>query len=199
MVVCLVRHGAREDYAWLSEGRNWCEANRRARVWDPPLSSHGESQAVALGRALPARLDELALPPVTRVVSSPLTRCVQTAAGAANAMGLRSLALEPGLAEAMVEHWYRSWGVSGADSTWGGPAHSRCGEEVEPSSLHPACHTPASSLLLTPHAASALLPACGGELVIDEGYKSIEKAPQFVWGSFEHHTALGPRMGRTIE
>ena len=79
-------------------------------------SGPGE-QGTALGAGLKAHCERLGLPPVTRVVSSPLLRCVQTAAAAAAQLGVKTLGVEPGLAEGMLEEWYRSWGVPGADST----------------------------------------------------------------------------------
>ena len=116
MAVCLARHGAREDYAWKARGENW-QLQNSERPWDPPLTSGGVEQGTALGAGLKAHCERLGLPPVTRVVSSPLLRCVQTAAAAAAQLGVKTLGVEPGLAEGMLEEWYRSWDVPGADST----------------------------------------------------------------------------------
>eukprot|EP00966_Prymnesium_polylepis_P293106 6769898-Prymnesium_polylepis.1 len=102
MAICLARHGAREDYACKQRGVNW-QLENKERPWDPPLTDGGVQQGAALGAGLKAHCERLGLPPVTRVISSPLIRCVQTAAAAANELGVTTLSLEPGLAEGMLE------------------------------------------------------------------------------------------------
>ncbi|KAL1515902.1 hypothetical protein AB1Y20_002516 [Prymnesium parvum] len=194
MAVCVIRHGEREDYACLARGVNWVALHADARPWDPPLTPTGVRQGHALGAALPPRLESLSLPPITRVVSSPLLRCVQTAAAAAAALGVPRLALEPGLAEAMLPQWYLSWGGPDADSTWGGAA--AC-VDVDEGALHPACHTPAGALHLSSEEAAAALR--GGAVCVDEAYAPLEPAADCRWGEFETEEAMGARLRRTVE
>jgi Histidine phosphatase superfamily (branch 1) len=63
-----MRHGERQDMA----DSNW--VNTAPRPWDPPLSSFGLKQAAQRGCDL---LDSGIA--ITAVVSSPFTRCIQTA------------------------------------------------------------------------------------------------------------------------
>ena len=117
--VLLSRHADRLDYRFLKRGDNW--QAQAERPWDCPLTPEGYEQGFAMGTAAAAHCRRLGLPPVTRIITSPMLRCGQTATAAAEAIGVTSLVVEPGLAETMCEQWYRSWGVPGADSTWGGP------------------------------------------------------------------------------
>ena len=202
MAVCLARHGAREDYACKKRGVNWQLENDK-RPWDPPLTAGGVQQGAALGVGLKAHCARLGLPPVTRVVCSPLLRCIQTAAAAAQQLGVPALSLEPGLAEGMLEEWYRSWGVPGADSTWGGPQSCPCGAPVDSDRLHPACHVPAGTLLLQPQEASAALvatqPALGEAVSIDWEYVALEPEASYRWPDFETEEGLAARIKRTLE
>ena len=122
--VCIARHGEREDYV----DRGW--VSRAPDPHDPPLTSHGKRQAAALGRRLSASnaLDNVGRegggPTVTRVFTSPLTRCVQTAHEVCQALGPDvNLNVEPGLMEWSCNQWYASWAVAGTDGTWGGAKH----------------------------------------------------------------------------
>ena len=94
------------------------------------------TQGAALGRSIKRQIEELGLPPITRVVSSPLLRCVQTAAEAARELGIHGVGIERGLFETMGEDWYRSWAVPGADGTWGGPLTCRSPTPVYGAHLH---------------------------------------------------------------
>jgi broad specificity phosphatase PhoE len=80
--VVVVRHGERLDYVERDAGRNWVQANIHRRPWDPPLTDLGVQQAVDLGEALHTTiLQELALPSIGAIYSSPFLRCRQTAGG----------------------------------------------------------------------------------------------------------------------
>lgn len=138
----VARHAERVDYVVrTAEGRSWQQT--ADRPWDTPITDAGVRQANALGQAIHDHCAALGLPPVTRVICSPLLRCVQTAAGlcdtldpltGGSAPSLR-IGVEPMLRETTGEDWYRSWAVNGADGTWGGPNH--CREGVEPTTLKP--------------------------------------------------------------
>ena len=86
-VVFIARHAEREDYATLNRGGNWTAG--ADEPWNTPLTAKGVEQAHALGRAIRRHSAAWGLPPVTRVLSSPLLRCVQTAAGAMTAMQMQ--------------------------------------------------------------------------------------------------------------
>ena len=92
------------------------------------------------------------MPPVTRVVSSPFVRAIQTAAAAARALGVSEVAVEPGMAEIMSDKWFGHWAVAGADSTWGGP------QTKGPQPARPEAATPAGGLIADPavHAGATL-------------------------------------------
>ena len=154
----------------------------------------------AMGKGLVRHLERLGLPPVSHVVSSPLTRCLQTAAAAAIALGIREIAVEPGLAEGMLEDWYRSWAVPGADSTWGGPAHARVGTPLPSDAvLHAAANAPAGTLLHTPAAAASMLADKGVSAVgIDTTYEPIAPPARYRWGEFETEEGLADRMEATM-
>ena len=76
--VVVVRHGERLDYIMRDRGENWIPTSDRP--WDPPLTDNGKQQANALGMALPTILQNLKLPSIAAVYSSPFHRCRQTAA-----------------------------------------------------------------------------------------------------------------------
>ena len=97
--------------------------------------------AVCAGAAIRDLCRTYGLPLPKALLSSPLLRCVQTCAGAAQGMGVgASVCVEPALCETICEDWYRSWGVPGADGAWGGPAGSDVvrGNPTPPPGLHPA-------------------------------------------------------------
>ncbi|HEV2309868.1 MAG TPA: histidine phosphatase family protein [Acidimicrobiia bacterium] len=86
-MIVLVRHGETEaNRAGLLLGRA-----------DPPLTARGVRQAAALARVLARR-------PVSRLLTSPLTRAVQTAEAIGEATGT-SPVVEPRLAELDYGEW----------------------------------------------------------------------------------------------
>ena len=201
--LCLARHGAREDYAHKARGENWQQS--AARPWDPPLTAGGVEQGARLGTGLAAHLHRLGRRPVDRIISSPLLRCVQTAAAAAAELGMGEISVEPALTEGMLEHWYRSWAVPGADSTWGGPAHARMGTPSPPrGELHPASHQPAFELLMSAEEAEEALRAGGGEggylgVRVSRTYRALAGFPlDRRWGAFESEEELSERMHQVL-
>jgi broad specificity phosphatase PhoE len=96
-----------------------------------------------LGEALPQLLQDLKLPPIAAVYSSPFLRCRQTAAGLSSKS--LSIRVELGLGESVNENWYRSWAVPGTDGTWGYQKKEH--PELGPETLHPAAQTPVQPLL----------------------------------------------------
>lgn len=88
--VLLLRHG---QSAWNAESRwqGWADA---------PLSDEGLAQAQAMGSLLAAGDDRF-----TRVVSSDLSRSIDTARVVADALGLGEVAEEPDLRERDVGDW----------------------------------------------------------------------------------------------
>ena len=145
-VVIITRHAERLDYVERDTGGNWQET--AAEPWNTPITANGMLQAEALGRAIARVSAEHGLPPITRVMSSPFLRCLQTGAGALTGLNAAlkgpaasptspsssssvaartnpSIGIEPLLVETLCEDWYRSWAVPGANAVWGGPAHCR--------------------------------------------------------------------------
>jgi hypothetical protein len=90
---------------------------------------------------------------------SPLLRCAQTGGAAASVLGINELVVCTALAEAMNEDWYRSWGIPGADSTWGGPPGGRCGDSVAREDLHPMALGPSQACLSDAKALQSLADA----------------------------------------
>ena len=148
--VIVARHGERWDYLQrdAGQGREWIESTERP--WDPPLSPNGLRQATRIGQHLPTKLQELGLPPVTAVFTSPFLRCRQTACQAVEEINHNSTAtvkvqIEHGLTESLNQSWYRSWSLPGSDTTWGfspkgtprRELHEYSGEELHPSSIVP--------------------------------------------------------------
>jgi len=152
-----------------------------------------------MGRAAAKHCERLGLPPVTRVVTSPFIRTAETAANAAKALGVSSIGVEPGLAETICEEWYRSWGVPGADSTWGGPKDGSypMGSQMSVADLHQGCICPVRDI----HA--------GGELLreaikvttvsVDDDYIPVYAGFDYQWDAFESHEETVDRMVGTVE
>ena len=86
--VFLARHG---ETAWSRDGRYQGQS-------DPPLSSHGISQALQLAGVMRAKN-------ITSVVSSPLRRARHTAAIVAKALRLDPPAIDPNLIEIAYGAW----------------------------------------------------------------------------------------------
>eukprot|EP00972_Heterocapsa_arctica_P035462 5219174-Heterocapsa_arctica.AAC.1 len=89
--------------------RDWVPTAERP--WDPPLTPLGRLQAWRLGHRARHHAARLGLRPVSRVLSSPFERCVETAASAAQAMGVASIGIEPTLSEGMTEDFYHFWAL----------------------------------------------------------------------------------------
>eukprot|EP00937_MAST-01D_sp_MAST-1D-sp2_P000433 g433.t1 len=185
-VVIITRHAERVDYVERDAGGNWQAT--AAEPWNTPITANGMLQAEALGRAIARESTRLGLPPVTRVMSSPFLRCLQTGAGALCGLGVGGgdddaqaagpkIGVEPLLVETMSEDWMRSWAVPGANAIWGGPAHCRrernpgmAGgvhvpfDSIDPATLRPqALQDARSDLVCRPAAATleALTPPGG--------------------------------------
>jgi broad specificity phosphatase PhoE len=162
MPLVVLRHGERLDYvereAWFAKNPN--------RQWDPPLSEKGRKQAVDAGEHIQKLLENYGLPPVTRAFSSPLVRCVETAILASRSANHQSkVASEPALAEGGSMEWYYSWGIPGANGTWGGPRQCRTNEVEVPRDLaHRAALQPAGELFLS---APELQSRFGDDIILD--------------------------------
>ena len=77
--IIVIRHGERLDYVCRDSGKNWIPTS--PEPWNPPLTRQGLEQAQSLGRMLHEHIQTYNLPPtISHVYSSPLLRCVQTAA-----------------------------------------------------------------------------------------------------------------------
>ncbi|KAJ9454736.1 Protein UBASH3A-like protein [Diplonema papillatum] len=135
MALLIARHGEREDYV-DTEGfykSDWGVE----RPWDPKLTEEGKWQARELGKRVKLEVERRGLKPVTKVLTSPLVRCVQTAVEANKALGVEELCVEEGVVEALCENWFRTWSVPGANAQWGGPPTCRMGVAVPEADLHP--------------------------------------------------------------
>jgi len=203
--IFICRHGEREDYQWKARGESWQQ--QAERPWDTPLTPGGIAQGAAVGRAIAAHTNRLGLAPVQMVLTSPFLRCAQTAAAAAAPLGLEEVGVTTALSEAMSESWYRSWGVPGADSTWGGPAGCTAGTPVDKLALHPAAFEPAGSLLLGHAALGSLLsegaPAHAGSVRVTPHAPGLGPCASptlsYKWGGFETHDQLATRMAGLCE
>ena len=192
MAIFLARHGQRHDYEQKKQGINWTATAERP--WDPPLTTHGEQQGALLGAGAAEHAKRLGLPPITRVISSPFLRCMQTMSPAAEALGVAKIAVEPGLAEGLGEDWYRSWAVPGADSTWGGPSTARGPPASAPSAeRHDQAMRPSGSLLLD--GTAYLGPR------FDATHAPVWPAAKLDshWGAFETEEALAARLTAVLE
>merc|ERR1740117_214759 len=82
-------------------------------------------------------------------MTSPLTRCVETAVNIASQVGITQLQTEPALVETICLKWYRSWAFKGiSDSRWDGPAGfdwTKVNSD-DPSTRHAASSLPASHM-----------------------------------------------------
>jgi len=199
--VFIARHGERVDYQWAAADKNW--QAQAERPWDSPMTDGGILQAKALGRAVERHRKTLKLPPVYKVFTSPLLRCAQTGCAAAVGLdGVSSIEIEPELAEGMCESWYRSWGVAEANGTWGGPPHSRCGTDVDVTTLHTHARLPASACHATASELQQMMNLQNPELVkeISINTKSEIKnsAHTFTWDNFESDELMTARMKALI-
>lgn len=93
-VIWVARHGNRQDFV----DPNWFDTAERP--YDPGLSPDGIEQVRQLGE----RLTDIS---VSRIISSPFLRAVQTAHHAAEALD-QSIYLEPGLGEWLNPDWFEA-------------------------------------------------------------------------------------------
>ena len=194
MPLVVVRHGERLDYV---EREAWFAKNP-ARPWDPPLSDKGRKQAADAGAHIRKLLETHGLPPVTRTFSSPLVRCVETAilasqSAMANGNSAPPVSSEPSLAESGNKDWYYSWGIPGADGTWGGPKHCRSSEvDVPRDQVQAAAFQPAGELLLsTPDLKNRF----GDDLVLDATPFLAKEGLKYSWDSPETRDETKARVG----
>eukprot|EP01062_Namystynia_karyoxenos_P026863 TRINITY_DN20748_c0_g1_i1.p1 TRINITY_DN20748_c0_g1~~TRINITY_DN20748_c0_g1_i1.p1 ORF type:complete len:311 (+),score=90.88 TRINITY_DN20748_c0_g1_i1:73-933(+) len=194
--VLLVRHAEREDYV-AEDKQVWFGGPGKERPWDTPITEYGKAQARAAGKRLrdatgPDGALRVARP--TRVFSSPFCRCVQTAVEIARELEIPEVLVEEGLSESMIEAWFRSWAVPGANSTWGGPPHSPLGTPVDGSELRVEALDPARCFRT-----AAELHAEVSEMVCPKHVSLYRHHPTDVkWGNFETHEHVVERMTRTI-
>ena len=78
-IIYLMRHAEREDRATEVAGKNWISTAPRPQ--DPTLSSYGFEQARNVGKQLKNSR-------ITKILCSPMIRCVQTANEVASELGL---------------------------------------------------------------------------------------------------------------
>jgi len=86
--VVVARHGERLDYVSRdleTSSKNWL-ANS-AKPYDPPLTQHGIEQGEKLGRHLSKELEQLGIPAISSVYTSPFLRCRQTSLSADESVG----------------------------------------------------------------------------------------------------------------
>jgi len=186
MALVIVRHAERVDYV---ERRRWLDA--APRPWDTPITRHGHSQAEAAGAAAARLVEDMGLPPVRRMFTSPMLRCVETSTSFRRGFGASDdlpIHAENSLIECMTEDWYRSWAIEGlSDATWGGPKGYEVGTvPVSTLKLRPEAHVPSGELLLS----SQELEDLGCDLS-----HSTKFFPAFTVASPEDHSYLGARLG----
>eukprot|EP01062_Namystynia_karyoxenos_P032448 TRINITY_DN23939_c0_g1_i1.p1 TRINITY_DN23939_c0_g1~~TRINITY_DN23939_c0_g1_i1.p1 ORF type:complete len:317 (+),score=58.84 TRINITY_DN23939_c0_g1_i1:91-951(+) len=192
----LCRHGERDDYA-APDKAAWISGPGKERPWDPALTAKGKEQARQLGRRLREGCGpggELGCAPPTRVFSSPFVRAVETAAEVAKELGISEVLIEAGLAECMVEDWFRSWAVPGADTAWGGPPHCGRGVPVAESELRPEALCPAACIRSAEEVHNA------GHPVACPTHQSVHSfaGTEVRWGRWERSREIVERGGATI-
>lgn len=181
--VIVARHGERHDYNCILAGTNWVATAERP--WDPPLSEYGHEQGRQLGRRMQQVLKEQKLAPLTAIYSSPLLRCRQTAVAAASASTQSKVRVEPGLAESMNEHWYRSWSLPNSDGTWGFKGVVNVDTLKEPAKR--------SVLDLLKYDDNTIEG-------VDEEYQSLSTvSADYCWGNFESSQNQRERMYKVME
>lgn len=121
------------------------------------MTDNGIEQAKSLGRALPQILQDLNLPSVSAIYSSPFLRCQQTSVGIASSVNEDTdtttpsssnlkVRVEIGLAESMNENFFRSWAVEGTDGSWGYKKKEQ--PVLDPARLHPLSKQPIQQTVL---------------------------------------------------
>ena len=101
--VIIFRHGERHDYEERNAGRNFTAT--ADRPFDPPLTLNGCKQGSLCGLRILQLQESLSIPAVTKIYTSPLIRCGQTASHAAQSLNLESITIENGLVESINEDW----------------------------------------------------------------------------------------------
>lgn len=211
MPIVIVRHAERVDY--VTEG--WTQS--ADKPWDTPITEHGYLQSQKAGAHVVKLCHQHSLPPVSRVITSPLTRCVETAAhiikgiatstkeitGTEHTISL--LDMDPSLSEAICRKWYQSWAFKGiSDSTWGGPKNfdwSALAEEDLEEMLHERATDAAHTLHLTHSDADVVLAKVsqriGVPIRINTEYQphiGPAELDRFTYGVFESEEHVMERM-----
>lgn len=176
--------------------KEWMGSNRD-RPFDPPLTERGAAMGFKAGEAIQDIIKKENLPPISRIFSSPLIRCVQTVAEVKKSVGFDGpINPEPALAEIIFEEWYRSWGVPGTTGQWGGPPNCGLGVPVAKEDLHPGCLRPAGELYLTPTELTEKL----GDIISQEYEPQLpSSAVTYCWGNVETPEQGRARVGRFAE
>jgi len=102
--------------------------------------------------------------------------------------------VEPALSEGLVEEFWRSWAVPGADGTWGGPEDCGLGVPVTEADLRREAHGTAGSLVPTERLEHCGVgPALAPLEAAYEPFLSFGELP-YSWGRFEAEEQLEARM-----
>jgi broad specificity phosphatase PhoE len=92
--IVIIRHGERMDRFMEAQGMDWLSTAQRPQ--DPSLSPFGEKQVVQVS----GRIKKCLIPGTTKILSSPLVRCVQTSTLLAQEIGFaHRIVVEDGLME----------------------------------------------------------------------------------------------------
>ncbi|XP_062519314.1 ubiquitin-associated and SH3 domain-containing protein A-like [Corticium candelabrum] len=94
--IYIVRHGERLDFV----DRLWRRSNPE-RSYDPPLTDKGLLQAKAVGQEIKSKTLD-----IKHVISSPFSRCLQTAMCISETLGSQSVGISNGLCEVMNPNCY---------------------------------------------------------------------------------------------
>jgi broad specificity phosphatase PhoE len=200
-MIFVARHAERLDYAMRNSGSNWLPT--ADKPWDAPLTTHGLQTATSLNTHLTNLCEKtFSCPQITRVFSSPMLRCVQTAANAtANAI---PICIDKHLVESCNESWYRSWCCPGSNATWGGPNDKRVGTPIEESELHPLALVDVETIYNKPEDLAQMQMhedgnEDGGSFNIDVNYESRLSFAGRQWGNFESDESQSNRMAAFCE
>lgn len=207
--VVLLRHGQREDYVAhvRGQGADWVATS--PRPWDPHLAPEGFTQATSAAERMRTELRKLDLPTPSRIYTSPLVRCVETAGVVANHFGVSSLLVEDGLVETIGEGWFRQWAVPGANSTWGGPPGACMANPVSVSvgiegppvrdGLRVEAEMGLKALLLTAPELAELPDVFCAKMVAARHVSVVSIREQgYCWGNFETRPEVASRAAQTV-
>lgn len=199
-VAVLLRHGQREDYIALGQGRGEEWIANAPRPWDPSLADSGVKQAALARERIEQELKDAGLPMPTAVYSSPLIRCVETSNIVASGFGVDDVRVEAGLMEVLSERWYRSFSVPGSNSKFGGGAVDAEGKllPVAEEEVLPIARGPLSAMIRT--AAQLRGEAGPAASKVDAAHVSfISLSDDIRWGAFESKPAMAERVKATVE